>query len=107
MRGMAPAFVDDPDEVGRLCEVDKVGICPVEDLDDPGPPCLVNDLKPDDGLEDGPGSVDTEGGTGTLEDTTTVVGEELFVAATAYAHVLAIVLKCSVAGDDICGVPWP
>lgn len=32
------AFIDDPDEVGKLAEVDKVGgICPTDYLEDPGP----------------------------------------------------------------------
>ena len=48
-------FVDDPDEVGKLCEVDKVNICLAEALDDP--PCLVNGLNAHNGRVDGPGSL--------------------------------------------------
>ena len=81
------AFIDDdPDDVGKVAEVDKVGsICPAYDLEDPGPLCLDH-------------SLDTEDVTGTLDDTITVVGEEVFVAAIAYAPVLATALKFSVAG---------
>ena len=96
------AFVDDdPDEAGKLAEVDEVGgICPTDDLEDPGPLCL-DGLLVDDGVDE-PGSLDTEDVTGTLDDTTTVVGEEVFVAAIAYAHVLATALKFSVhVVDDI------
>lgn len=89
---------DDPDEVGKLAEVDKVGsICPIDDLEVPGPLGLLVD----DGVNE-PGSLDTEDVTGTLDDTTTVVGEEVFVAAIAYACVLATALKFSVhVVDDI------